>query len=71
MHRKLCAIALAVGAACAAPAFAEVVEVYTIPTGQDYYYVTPSYTTTDAVRSPRVPLGALGTCATLRTSPRA
>jgi|KBSSwiStaDraftv2_1062776.scaffolds.fasta_scaffold143646_2 hypothetical protein len=47
MHRKLCAIALAVGAACAAPAFAEVVEVYTIPTGQDYYYVTPSYTTTD------------------------
>ena len=47
MNRKLSAIALAVGAACAAPAFADVVEVYTVPTGQDYYYVTPSRTTTD------------------------
>ena len=47
MNRKLSAIALAVGAACAAPAFADVVEVYTIPTGQDYYYVAPSTTTTD------------------------
>ena len=47
MNRKLSAIALAVGAACAAPAFADVVEVYTIPTGQDYYYVAPSSTTTD------------------------
>ena len=47
MNRKLSAIALAVAAACAAPAFADVVEVYTIPTGQDYYYVAPSRTTTD------------------------
>ena len=39
MNRKLSALILALGAASAAPAFAEVVEVYTIPTGRDYYYV--------------------------------
>lgn len=45
MNRTIPALALAVGAACAAPAFADTVEVYTLPTGADYYYVAP---TTDA-----------------------
>ena len=45
MKRKMTALALAIGAACAAPAFADVVEVYTIPTGRDVYYA-PSTTTT-------------------------
>ena len=45
MNRKIQALALATAAACAAPAFADVVEVYTIPSGRDVYYVpsTQSY----------------------------
>src|SRR5205085_3395978 len=39
MNRKLSALVIAVGAACATPAFADVVEVYTTPTGRDVYYV--------------------------------
>jgi hypothetical protein len=45
MNRKIQALVVAVGAVCAAPAFAEVVEVYTIPTGRDVYYA-PSTSTT-------------------------
>ena len=44
MNRKMTAIALAVGATLAAPAFADVVEVYTIPSGRDVYYTAPSAT---------------------------
>ena len=51
MNRKMTALALAVAATCAAPAFADVVEVYTIPTGRDVYYA-PS-TTTYYVPAPR------------------
>jgi len=39
MNRKLSALVIALCAACAAPAFADVVEVYTTPTGRDVYYV--------------------------------
>jgi hypothetical protein len=39
MNRNIKALAVAVAAACAAPALADVVEVYTIPTGRDVYYV--------------------------------
>ena len=51
MNRKISALVLAVGCACAAaPALADVVEVYTIPTGRDYYYVAPA--TTDYYYTP-------------------
>lgn len=62
MNRKLSVLAIAVGAACAAPAFAEVVEVYTIPTGRDVYYapstadtyyVAPQVTTDTYYVAPR------------------
>ena len=52
MNRKMTALALAVAAACTAPAFADVVEVYTIPTGRDVYYAPA--TTTYYAPAPRV-----------------
>jgi hypothetical protein len=52
MKRKITTLALAVTAACALPALADVVEVYTIPTGRDVYYA-PSTTTTYYTPAPR------------------